>query len=177
LGFNSSQYSNFVNREKNETQNYAPSIQLAFDKHKDKKYNINYWGNINYNVSTSSINKELQTKYWSQSHNLDFTVYFMKKFELNNNVNATLQQKTDLFTKNNNVVVWNAYIGRKFLKNDKGLLKFYVYDVLNQNKGYNRSINTNVITETNYNTVNRYFMISFVWNFSKTAAGMPVPGQ
>jgi Outer membrane protein beta-barrel family len=177
LHYNSSRYSNFVNGEKNQTDNNAPGIELGFNKQKEKKYNINYWANIDYNISTSSINKELQTKYWSQSHNLDLTFYFLKKYELNNEVHADLRQKTTLFNTNNNVVLWNAYIGRKFLKNDKGLLKFYVYDLLNQNKGYNRTINTNVITESNYQTINRYFMLSFVWNFSKTAAGMPAPGQ
>ncbi len=177
LGYNSSQYSNFVNKERNETKNYAPGIQLGFNKAKEKKYSINYYGNINYNISTSSINEELQTKYWSQSHNLDFTVYLMKKYELNNSVNASLTQKTATFNTDNNIVIWNAYIGRKLLKNDKGLLKFSVNDILNQNKGYSRSIQTNVITETNYNTIKRYFMLSFVWNFSKTAAGMPAPGQ
>ena len=92
-------------------------------------------------------------------------------------MHAELRQKTEIFNTNNNVVVWNGYIGRKFLKNDKGLLKFYVYDLLNQNKGYDRTINTNVITEKNYNTINRYFLLSFVWNFSKSAAGLPAPGQ
>lgn len=177
LNYNSSRYSNFVNGEKNKTDNYAPGFDLGFNKQKEKKYNFNYWARANYNISTSTINESSKTKYWTQSHNLDFTIYFLEKFELNNNVQAELRQKTDLFNMNNNVVVWNAYFGRKFLKNDKGLLKFYVYDLLDQNKGYNRMINTNVITETNYQTITRYFMLSFVWNFSKTAAGMPAPSQ
>ncbi|MBV9962647.1 MAG: TonB-dependent receptor [Parafilimonas sp.] len=177
IHYNGSRYTNFVNGEKNQTNNYSPGIELGFNKQKEKKYNINYWASINYNVSKSSINTELQTKYWSQSHNLDFTVYLPKKFEINNEVHADLRQKTAAFNTNNNVVVWNGYIGRRFLKNDKGLLKFYVYDLLNQNKGYDREINTNVITEKNYETINRYFMLSFVWNFSKSAAGLPAPKQ
>ncbi len=176
LNFNSSRYSNFVNGQKNQTNNYAPSLQLGFNKQKEKKYTINYWANINYNISKSSINSGLETKYWSQEHNINLTVYFLKKFELNNEVQGYLKQKTTTLT-GNNVVLWNGYLGRKFLKNDKGLLKFYVYDLLNQNRGYDREINTNVITEKNYNKIKRYFMLSFVWNFSKSAAGVPAPGQ
>src|SRR5699024_2768694 len=108
-----------------------------------------------------------KTKYWTQDHNIDITVYLPAKFEVNSHVEGNFRQKTVVFNTNNNVVVWNAYIGRKFLKNDKGLLKFSVYDLLNQNKGYDRQLQTNVITERNYNTLNRYFMLSFVWNFSK----------
>jgi len=177
LSYGGSRYNNFVNGEKNKTDNYAPGIDLGFNKQKEKKYNINYYTRISYNISTSSINESLKTKYWTQSHNLDATVYFLKKYELNNEVNGEFRQKTDIFNTNNNVVVWNAYLGRRFLKNDKGLLKFYVYDILNQNKGYDRDINTNVISERNYETINRYFLVSFVWNFSKSAAGLPAPGQ
>lgn len=177
LNVNSSRYSNFVNGQKNQTDNYAPGIQIGFNKQKEKKYTFNYWLNINYNISKSSINTDLQTKYWSQAHNLDATVYFFKKFEVNSEVHADLRQKTAIFNTNNDVVVWNGYLGRKILKKDKGLIKLYVYDLLNQNKGYDRELNTNVITERNYNTINRYFMLSFVWNFSKTAAGIPAPAQ
>src|SRR6478736_7871213 len=177
LNYSGSRYNNFVNGEKNKTDHHAPGIDLGFNKQKEKKYNINYYSRINYNISTSSVNESLKTKYWTQSHNLDLTVYFFKKYEVNNEVNAEFRQKTDIFNTNNNVVVWNAYLGRRFLKNDKGLLKFYVYDILNQNKGYDRDINTNVISERNYETINRYFLVSFVWNFSKSAAGLPAPGQ
>jgi len=175
--FNGSRYSNFVNGEKNKTDNYAPGLEWGFNKQKEKKFTLNYYGGANYNMSASTINESLKTKYWTQSHNLNATVYFLKKYELNSEVNAELRQKTDIFTSNNNVVVWNAYVGRRFLKNDKGLLKFYVYDILNQNKGFDRTINTNVLTERNYETIQRYFLVSFVWNFSKTASGMPAPSQ
>jgi hypothetical protein len=166
-----------VNGIKNETNNYNPSINIGFNKGKDKKYDINYNVDFGYNISKSSINKSLSTKYWTQNHWLDLTVYLPWKLELNNSVNASLREKTTVFNTNNNVILWNAYIGKKILKNDKGLIKFTVYDLLDQNKGYDRQLNTNTITETNYNTINRYFMLSFVWNFSKTAAGMPAPGQ
>ena len=109
----------------------------------------------------------MQTKYWSQSHNLDFTVYLPKKFEINNEVHADLRQKTAAFNTDNDAVVWNGYIGRKFLKNDKGLLKFYVYDLLNQNKGYDRQINTNVITEKNYETITPLFHVELCVEFFK----------
>ncbi len=177
LRYNSSKYSNFVNGVKNETNNYSPSVNVGFNKGKEKKYDFNYWVDVGYNISTSSINKAAETKYWTTNHNLDLTVYLPGKFEINNNVDASFRQKTTIFTTNNNVVLWNAYLGRKFFKNDKGLLKFSVYDLLNQNKGYQRQLTTNVITERNYNTIKRYFMLSFVWNFSKTAAGMPAPAQ
>jgi hypothetical protein len=126
-----------------------------------------YNGNFNYNTSTSSIRQDLKTNYWTQEHNFAVTVQLPWKFEVNSEVQANLRQKTAVFDQNNNVVLWNAYIGRKLLKNDKAIIKISGHDILNQNQGYNRYINSNVLKEDNYQTIKRYFLISFLWNFSK----------
>ena len=92
------------------------------------------------------------------------------KLELNNELQASLQQKTALFDRNNNVLLWNAYFGKRFLKNHKAIIKIDVHDILNQNTGYSRYISSNVIKETNYQSIARYFLLSFVWNFSKNSS-------
>jgi hypothetical protein len=78
-----------------------------------------------------------------------------------------LRQKTSAFEKNNNVYRWNAHLDRKLLKNDIARLRFSAFDMLDQNKGFNRNINSNFISERTYDTMRRYFMLSFIWNFSK----------
>ena len=39
-------------------------------------------------------------------------------------------------------------------------------DILNQNKGYERSTTANYNTERNFQTLSRYWMIGMVWNFN-----------
>ncbi len=163
-------YSNFINNIKNTTTNNDFGINAGINKEKEKKYDFNYRINVDYNTSKSSINSSIQTNYWSYNHNLSLNITLPKRFEFNTDVNASFRQKTDLFTKNNDVIQWNAYIGKKLFKNDKGLIKFSAYDILDQNKGYDRYITSSVIQETNYQTINRYFLLSFVWNISKNAA-------
>lgn len=167
INMNGSRYKNFVNFEANTTDNISIGPSIGFWKEKEKKYSLNYWGSFNYNNSTSSIRKDLKTAYWTQDHNFNLTIQLPWKFEVNNEIQVNLRQKTEVFDQNNNVVLWNAYIGRKLLKNDKAIIKISGHDILNQNKGYNRSINSNVLREDNYQTIKRFFLISFVWNFSK----------
>lgn len=178
FNYNNSAYSSFVNAVQNKTKNAYYGLSLYFDKEKEKKYNINFNPNIGYNTSVSSINKELTTKYWTMSQSVAATFYLPWKLEINNNFQYDYRQKTSAFDNNNNVFLWNAYIGRKLMKNDKALIKFQGYDILNQNKGFERIINTNVIEERNYQTLTQYFLLSFVWNFSKSPAGLvPDGGQ
>jgi hypothetical protein len=45
------------------------------------------------------------------------------------------------------------------------------HDILNQNIGFNRTINSNFISEQRYDRLSRYFLLSVAWNFNK------MPGQ
>ena len=43
--------------------------------------------------------------------------------------------------------------------------------LLNQNKGFNRIINSDFVTDQRYQRIAQYFMLSFQWTFTK------MPGQ
>jgi hypothetical protein len=45
-------------------------------------------------------------------------------------------------------------------------LRASINDILNQNKGYERTTTNNTNTERYFQTLGRYWMISAVWNFS-----------
>ncbi|TKK68350.1 hypothetical protein FC093_11780 [Ilyomonas limi] len=167
--YTGSRYSNRVNNKDNTTNNQAPGVRIGLQKYKEKKYNFYYNSSFFYNFSKSSIQESNTTNYWTQEHNFNANITLPWKLEINTDLQVNLRQKTPSFTENNNVFLWNAYIGRRLLKNDKAIIKIQGYDILNQNKGYSRSINTNITTERNYETIRRYFVLAFTWNFSKSA--------
>ena len=69
-------------------------------------------------------------------------------------------------------MLWNAYIAKKFLKNDELEIRLTANDLLNQNVGFSRSAQSGIITQNDYNTIRRYAMINLVWNFTKTPAAV-----
>ncbi len=162
---------NVLTSLKNRTDNNSYGINIGSYKFKEKKFDINYNGEIKYNTSSSSVNTSIKTHYITHSHNLYLNLTLPKKFEVNTSVEANFRQKTALFTANNNVVLWNAYIGRKILKNDKGMISIRANDILDQNRGYNRFFDSNVLREQTYQTLRRYFLLAFTWNFSKNPGG------
>ncbi|MBV4357184.1 outer membrane beta-barrel protein [Pinibacter aurantiacus] len=170
---NYSKYTSYVNLQKNTTQSYSPSLRMNVTKYKDEKWNISYNPSINFNGSHSTINTGVNNNYWSTSQNISGAVYIKKKFEIGTDVTGQFRQKTATFDQNNNVILWNGYLGYKLLKDDKAMIKFSAHDLLNQNKGYYRYISNTNIMERNYQTINRYFLLSFVWNFSKSAMTTP----
>ncbi len=172
--FNVNHYNNVVNNLKNVSDNKSYGLNFSIYKYKEKKYNVQYYSNVNFNKSVSSVKSNYKQQYYTQSHNLNANLTFLKKFEFNSNVNANFREKLSASDQNNNVVLWNAYFGRKLLKDDKAMIRIEGYDILNQNKGFSRFISANTLTERTYETLSRYFMLAFVWNFTKTPGGAPV---
>lgn len=63
--------------------------------------------------------------------------------------------------------IWNAYLQRCINKSQSLSIKLYAYDLLNQNKGYLVYIGNNVQHKESYNSLERYFLLGIVWNFTK----------
>jgi hypothetical protein len=46
-------------------------------------------------------------------------------------------------------------------------LKLSVNDILDQNRGYDRNFDSYSFTETYYNTLRRFWLLTVTWNISK----------
>ena len=161
---------NVLNGSNNNTYSFTPSI----DYFKDKKFSIEFNPSVTYNDNKSTITT-YSTSYWTSNNELTGSVQLPWKLELGATVNWFLRQRTTLFYNGNNVLLCNAYIGKKLRKKSDIEIRASVFDIFNQNVGYNRTAQAGVITEETYNTIRRYGMLSLIWNFSHTPAGAPPP--
>lgn len=166
---NNNRLSNYVNGEKNVSTNAAYTVGPELRYEKEEKYEFSLNPSVTYNVNTSTINIGA-TNYWVFNTQFEGMFMITKKFEIGSSVNVMHREKTIVFTTNNDVVKWNAYVSHKFLKKNQLELKAAVYDILNQNVGYTRTAQGNVITQNNYNTIRRYGMLSLIWNFTHNPA-------
>lgn len=167
-----SRVNSFVNDVKNTNNNRNVRLGMNINYDKDSLCNISLNFDVNYNTNHASINN-VSTNYFTYSTRVDASFQLPKKFEIGTEINWDIRQKVAAFDNNNNVFLWNAYLSKKFLKGDALELRVTGYDILNQNKGFSRSGYANTITQQNYNTIQRYGMLSLIWNFTKTNAGMP----
>jgi hypothetical protein len=169
---NFGQVNSIINGQQNRSNNNSYSLGLDVNYDKEKKFNIWYSPSVTYNNNTSTVNTTA-TNYWSYENQLSGNVQLPWKFEIGTEIEWFIRQKVAGFDRNNDVFKWNAYVSKKFLKGDELELRASVFDILNQNQGFSRYGYGNTITEQNYNTIRRYGMLTLIWNFTKTAAGMP----
>ncbi len=156
----------------NASDNNSVNFTAYINKNKTDKYDFSLEPGINYTSSVSTAGK-ISTNYHVYSCELRGTVQLPLKFEIGSSVNLKYRENTSVFTGNNDVVIWNAWMGKKFLKKSQLELRASVFDLLDQNIGYNRTSNDNMTTQDNYNTIRRYGMLNLIWNFTHTPAGAP----
>lgn len=155
------------------SNNYTTSIYLSKDK--EAKYSISFNASATYTNSVSSIQTSIKTNYWTYDLQPNVDVFLPLKFQIHADGDYSIRQQTAVLQGNHNVFLLNGWLGKKFLKNDGLLFKITGNDILNQNIGFNRQVQSNIISQNTYSTIRRYFMLSLVWNFNKT--GGKNPGQ
>lgn len=170
---NGSNTVNIVNGVPNTTTSGTYGFGPGFWASKEKKFDFNLDVTFAYTTSRSSINSGVTTRYWTYSFSPNGNLYLPLKFQLHADAEINLRQKTAVFDNNNNVVKIDVWFGKKFLKRDNLLVKVAVNDLLNQNIGFNRTVNSNFISQNTYSTIRRFGMLSIVWNFNKS--GLPTP--
>ena len=67
----------------------------------------------------------------------------------------------------NNQWLWNASLSYEFLKDKSATISVKAYDLLQQKKNVSRNVTANYIEDREFNTVTRYFMLSFSYRFTK----------
>lgn len=153
------------------TNTYNPNINFSINKYVEKKFEV--WARVeaNYNASVSSLKTNVQPNYWNYYIEASSTIFLPAKFDLRAELEYNLRQKTAVFTSNNNVAIVNGSLSKRFGKKDDIVVGISVNDLLNQNVGISRSIYSNNISESRRTTIQRYFLLTFNWNFSKLGGG------
>lgn len=70
-----------------------------------------------------------------------------------------------------NTWMWNASISYEFLRSKQATLQLKVYDLLQQKQQIQRNVTANYIDDTEYNTLTRYFMLTFTYKFNTFGKG------
>ena len=162
---NYSRYSNLINGLKNTTNTTNLLLRLNAKIVQSDRYDFYATVIPSYNRSTSSISVSSSTRFTNYNINFGGSVLHPAKFELGTDININLREKVNQYDVNNNVVLLNAYLEKKFLKNDVLTLRLSINDIFNQNKGYDRYIMPFYTEEKTFLTYKRYGLIGLTYNF------------
>jgi hypothetical protein len=152
----------YVNLIENDANRYINTISLAFENIRKEHYDFRVGTRWTFNQTRYSENNELDQNFTNQNYFSELSIY-LKKWTINAELNLMLYRGS-AFQEDQAFPLLHAYISRTFLKNDRGELRIYGFDLLKRNTGINRSSDLNYLQEERGNTLTRYFMFSFTYS-------------
>lgn len=161
---------NFSNSIKNVLSNHSYGLELYANKYKADLFDLSMKLVASYNSYKSSLQESAPVNYWSYNISPDITFFIPGGFQLHTDFNYQIRQKTTVFRDNLNVFLWNAWLNKNLIKDGSLSARFSANDLLNQNKGFSRSVSGNFIMQNNYTTIQQFFLLSVNWNFTHNSA-------
>jgi outer membrane receptor protein involved in Fe transport len=126
-----------------------------------------------YNGQEASLQPERSNKGWGSTGYAWFKFTLPAKFTISGDAQYTYTPASASFDTSFEQMIINASITKGFFKKEDLKMSLKVNDLLDQNSGFSRSASANLITQTSYNNINRYFMLSLIWDFNKMGGGVP----
>ncbi len=166
LSVNGNTFYNIANTQLNKGESYNISPRFSISSYEDK-YTMYVSFEPGYRINNSSLQPLQNSNGTIFNSDGEFFYKLPKKVSISVNYRYEFQEKTTSFNTNFDRLIINSSLSKTFLKKDN--LKFSVSgnDLLNQNVGFRRSAYGNVINQSSFNNIQRYFLFSLVWDFSK----------
>ncbi|MCK7556419.1 outer membrane beta-barrel family protein [Chitinophaga sedimenti] len=147
--------------------NYNGGVVLSSNVSEYIDFTVSY--NANYNVVKNTVQPSQNYNYFSHVAGARLNLLSKNGWFLNTDINNQFYSGlADGY--NQSYWLWNAGVGKKFLKEQKGELRLSVFDLLNQNRSISRTVDGNVIEDVSTMVLRQYFMLTFTYklkNFGK----------
>ncbi len=159
-GFSYSKLPGMVNYQKIFTNSYAYNggVVLASNISEYVDFNVSY--NANLNTSKTNTTKSTNTNFLNQTVGAQVNLLSKKGWFVQNDVSGNIYSG-DL---DQRFWLWNAAIGKKFLKNKAAELKLSVFDLLKQNQSITRTVTDTYIQDVQTQVLRQYFMLTFTYS-------------
>lgn len=165
-----------INNQTNFSNTTTLTEQVTISSNISEKVDFTLGYSANYNIVKNTILPEFNNNFFFHTASAKLTWIFWKDIVFRTDANQTLYSGlTDAF--NQDFLLWNASIGKKFLKGNAGELSLSVFDLLNQNNSINREVTQTFVEDTRTQVLNRYFMLTFTYTLRAYKTGSKKENQ
>lgn len=155
-----------INTNINYAKTATGALGLVLSSNISEKFDFTISSNSSYSNILNTLQTTSNTTYFNQNSKLKITANPYKGLILQSEyTNTYYSGLTSAF--NQSISLWNAAIGYKFLKNRQAEIRLTVYDILNQNNSVSRTNTDSYIQDSQTNVLNRYYLVTFTYNFKK----------
>lgn len=162
-GFVYSRLPGQVNNLQTITDNYTYNGGVVFASNISEYVDFNISYNANFNDAKTTGGSVSTNNYVNQAVGANLNLLNKRGWFIQNDVSSQIYNGLSGGL-DQQFTLWNAAIGKKFLKNRAGELKLSVFDLLKQNQSISRLVTSNYIEDTQSTVLQQYFMLTFTYN-------------
>lgn len=148
-----------INQTKNFSNSYSFGQGLVIGSNISEKVDFTISGDVNYNIVQNSIQPRLNNHYMLESVGVRFKWNIWKGIVWGNDVSQQSYRGLG-DTYNQNYILWNMSLGKKFLEGQRAEASVAVFDLLNQNSSISRNVTDTYIEDQQTQILHRYFLFS-----------------
>ncbi len=164
----------FINEQPNQSKNWLIGQGVSLSSNFTEKLDLNLAGNINWQSARYSLQPNQNTTFLNQTVTLDMYYQLPLHFTFSTNVYYNHYGGSSA-SYNQSYTLWNATLARQLFKQNQGEIRFQAFDLLNQNQSIVRNVTDTYTEEVRSRVLNRYFLVSFVYNLRRFSAGVTPP--
>jgi len=153
-----------LNDELNYANNKTTGLGVTLSSNISDKVDFTVSSRSSYNQVDNTLAQSTDEKYWSQNSKVRFGWVLPAGIVLRSEIaHQYFSGLGDGF--NEAYFLWNAGIGKKLFKNQRGEITLSVFDLLNQNRQITRNVTDVYIEDVQTNVLQRYVMLKFQYTF------------
>jgi Outer membrane protein beta-barrel family/CarboxypepD_reg-like domain len=162
-----------INGQTNFANSTGASLGVVLSSNISDKVDFMLSSNSSYNNIANTLQAQSNSTFYNQNSRFKIQAQPWKGLVFQTDVSH--QFYSGLASNlNQNFLLWNAAVGYKFLKDKAAELRLTVFDILKQNNSVNRNVTETYYEDTQTNVLQRYFMLTFTYNFKFYKGGSKV---
>ncbi|WP_029279224.1 TonB-dependent receptor, partial [Pedobacter borealis] len=156
----------FLNKQENRTGTLGLNPLATMDVTVNDKVDLTMSAGVTFNRTAASLQPDRNSRYTSQLYQTELNWELPAGFYFSTEFRYSINTST---ANNMNVIlpIWDASLGKQFLKDKRGELKLEVNDLLNRNVSFNQTTFPGYIESSQVLILRRYGLLKFTYNLSK----------
>lgn len=154
----------FLNGTENVSNVMFAGIDVRVMNKKTKVIDVLVNAKVNYNYVWYDLNANFNSSFLSYTGFVDFSYKFGKNWLWRVDFDYTMLTGQAYDAPQRFALLSSSL--SYYVLDRRGEVKFYAFDIFNQNQSITRTANLNYLQETRLNIIQRYYMLSFTWNLA-----------
>ena len=128
-------------------------------------------GSVDYTHTRNLLQSQNNLDTWQFAYGGYFSLYLPWGMSLSTDLHQNSRRGYNDSSMNTNELIWNMQLSQSFLKCNALTVSLQLYDILNEQSNFSRTINAMQRSDTRYNSINSYAMLHAVYQVNIFGGG------